>query len=132
MTTTRIDTRSLVACHDCDLLQHLPAAGSRGRVRCVRCGCVLDHGGHEAVTTPLALAVAASILLLISNSYPLLEFSMQGQRDSTYLLAGIAALFSQGMPLLATVVLLTTLIAPILHIGLLVHIYLPLALGRRP
>ncbi len=36
------------------------------------------------------------------------------------------------MPLLATVVLFTTIVAPMLHIGLLIYLYLPLALGRRP
>lgn len=132
MPTTPNDPRALIACHDCDLLQHLPTAQGRARVRCVRCNCVLDHQGHEEITAPLALALAALVLLIVSSSFPLLEFSMQGQRDSTYLVGGIQGLFGQGMPLLATVVLLTTLVAPLLHIGLLIHLYLPLWLGRRP
>ena len=81
---------------------------------------------------PLALGVAALILLVVSNSFPLLEFRIQGQRDSTYLLAGIQALYGQGMPLLASVVLLTTVIAPGLHVGLLIYVYLPLCLRRQP
>ena len=126
------DSRMLIACHDCDLLQHLPAGAGRGRVRCVRCDCVLDYQGREAITAPLALALAALVLLIVSNIFPLLEFSIQGQRDVTYLLAGIRALFDEGMALLAAVVLLTTLIAPALHIGLLIYLYLPLSLRRRP
>jgi paraquat-inducible protein A len=93
---------------------------------------VLDYQGREAITAPLALALAALVLLIVSNIFPLLEFSIQGQRDVTYLLAGIRALFDEGMPLLAAVVLLTTLIAPALHIGLLIYLYLPLSLRRRP
>jgi paraquat-inducible protein A len=125
-------SRDLVACHACDLLQRLPPEQGRGRVLCHRCGTVLHYRGRDPVTLPLALALSAMILLVVSNAFPLLEFSIQGRQDSTYLLAGIAQLLAQGMPLLALVVLLTTVVAPVLHIGLLVYLYLPLALGRRP
>jgi paraquat-inducible protein A len=132
MLNPAVDTPQLIACHDCDLLQTLPHEAATGRVRCVRCGRVLHHMGRDAVHTPLALAVTASILLLLSNVFPLLEFSLQGQQDATYLIAGVVELFAQGYPVLATSVAATTLIAPVLHIGLLIHIYAPLALGRRP
>jgi paraquat-inducible protein A len=122
----------IVACHECDLVQRLPANPPHGRVRCRRCGYVLHCCGGDLATTPLALGLAALVLFVISNVYPLLEFTLQGQRDTTYLVAGIHQLYLQGMPLLAAVVLLTTLVAPLLHIGLLIYVYLPLALGRRP
>lgn len=122
----------IVACHDCDLLQRLPDEQARGRVRCCRCGCVLHHSGRDPVAVPLALGITALILFILSNSFPLLDFSLSGQRDSTYLLAGIVQLYQQGASLLAGVVLLTTVLAPLLHIGLLIYIYLPLAFERRP
>lgn len=122
----------LVACHECDLLQRLPAERGRGRVRCRRCGCVLHRHGRDAVSVPLALGIAALVLFVLSNAYPLLEFALQGRHDATYLLAGIRELYAQGMPLLASVVLFTTVVAPLLHIGLLIYLYLPLALGWRP
>lgn len=122
----------LVACHECDLLQRLPPEQGRGRVRCRRCGCVLHHQGRDAVIPPLALGVTALILFALSNAFPLIEFGLQGRRDATFLLAGIRELYAQGMPVLASVVLFTTVIAPLLHIGLLIYLYLPLALGWRP
>ena len=122
----------LVACHECDLLQRLPADRARGRVRCRRCGCVLHHQGRDVVSTPLALGFTALVLFVLSNVYPLMDFGLQGQRDSTYLLAGIRELYAQGMPVLASTVLFTTVIAPALHITLLIYLYLPLSLGRRP
>lgn len=132
MQSAPLHHRDLVACHDCDLLQRLPSEPTRGRVRCSRCGCVLDHGGRDPVTIPLALGVTALILFAVSNAFPLLDFSLSGQRDSTYLLAGIEQLYAQGARVLAATVLLTTVIAPLLHIGLLIYIYLPLSFGRRP
>ena len=121
----------LVACHDCDLLQRLPAERGRGRVRCRRCGCVLHHRGHDVVALPLALGITALVLFVLSNAFPLLEFGLQGQRASSYLLGGISELYAQGMPLLAGVVLLTTVVAPLLHIALLIYLYLPLLFGWR-
>ncbi len=122
----------LIACHECDLLQRLPAEHLAGRVRCRRCGCVLDHGGHDPINPPLALGFTALILFVLSNSFPLLDFSLGGQHASTYLLAGIQQLYAQGAILLAGVVLFTTIIAPLLHISLLIYVFLPLSLGRRP
>jgi len=84
------------------------------------------------VVTPLALGFTALILFVLSNSFPLLDFGLQGHRDATFLLAGIRELHTQGSPVLAAVVAFTTLIAPLLHIGLLIYLFLPLALRRRP
>ncbi|MCG6966870.1 MAG: paraquat-inducible protein A [Chromatiaceae bacterium] len=132
MSDVTLHHHDLVACHECDLLQHLPSERRGGRVRCRRCGCVLHHSGHDIVAVPLALGITALILFALSNAFPLLEFALQGQRDATYLLAGIRELYAQQMPILASVVLFTTVIAPLLHIALLIYIYLPLSLGHRP
>jgi paraquat-inducible protein A len=122
----------LVACHECDLLQRLPSRAPAGRLCCARCGAVLHRHGRDMIELPLALALAGLVLFALSNLYPLLEFRLQGSSDTTYLLAGIAALYAQGMPILATVVLFTTVLAPALHLALLIYVYGALRLGRRP
>jgi paraquat-inducible protein A len=129
---THHSTDQIIACHECDAVQRVPPEPPQGRVRCARCGYVLHRCSGDLVATPLALALAAAVLFVISNTYPLMDFTLQGYRDSTYLLAGIRQLYAQGMPMLATVVLLTTFVAPLMHILLLVYVYLPLAFGRRP
>lgn len=132
MQTVPLHHHDLVACHECDLLQRLPAEHAKGRVRCRRCGCVLHHAGRDVIAVPLALGVTALILFVLSNAFPLLDFSLSGQHDSTYLLAGIRQLYAQDAVLLAGVVLFTTIVAPLLHVGLLIYIYLPLQFDRRP
>ena len=132
MNAPALHHHDLVACHECDLLQRLPAEHEHGRLACRRCGCVLHHGGRDPVAVPLALGVAALILLVLSITFPLLDFGLRGHHDTTYLLAGIRQLYAQQAPILASIVLFTTVIAPALHVGLLIYIYLPLQLGRRP
>ena len=64
------------------------------------------------MSTPLALGFTALVLFVLSNVYPLMDFGLQGHRDNTYLLAGIRELYAQGMPVLASTVCFTTVIAP--------------------
>lgn len=132
MSQRAIQHHDLIACHECDLLQRLPHADRGERVRCRRCGCVLHRSGRDLVVAPLALGLTALVLFVVSNSYPLLEFDLNGYRDSSYLVAGIRQLYAQQMPILATTVLFTTIVAPLLHVALLIYVYLPLALRVQP
>jgi len=125
-------TSPLTACHDCDLAQRLPPAPSHGSLRCARCGAVLRRYTGDPVEIPLALVLTALVLFVLSHSFPLLEFSIQGQTSASYIVAGAQQLWLQGKPALAVLVLLTTLIAPALHIGLMIYILGPLWLGRQP
>lgn len=122
----------LIACHECDQLQHLPQLSGSACVRCVRCGYVLLRGGADPVSAPLALGITAAILLAMSFLFPLLDFRIQGQLEVTYLLDGILELMQQGQVLLGLLVLFTTFLVPLAQIALLIHVFLPLALGRRP
>lgn len=122
----------LIACHDCDLLQRIPAAASGQRVRCCRCGSVLRRSHHDRFGAITALALTAAVLFVLANVFPLLGFGLQGRYDEAHLIAGIGQLYQQGMPWLGTAVLATTIVLPGLHIALLVYLYVPLSLGRRP
>jgi paraquat-inducible protein A len=132
MSTATAPHPDLVACHECDLVQRLPATAARARIRCHRCGCMLHRSGGDPLATPLALALASLVLFLLSNVFPIMAFTLRGVSDTTYLLGGIYQLYAEGRALLAGVVLLTTFVAPLLHIALLIYLYLPLSLGRRP
>lgn len=80
----------------------------------------------------MALAVAAFVLFVLSHSFPLLDFRIQGQSSASYILAGAQQLWLQDKPMLSVLIVLTTLIAPALHIGLMLYILGPLWLGRQP
>lgn len=123
---------TFIACPECDLLQRVPGSRSVSQVSCGRCRYVLYRPGVDLVNTPLALALTALVLFVVSNAFPLLDVNLQGRQESTYLLGGIEQLFHQGRPLLALVVLFTTLLAPSAHIMLLIYLFLPLSMGRRP
>jgi paraquat-inducible protein A len=77
-----------------------------------------------------ALAVAAAVLFVISNSFPFLTFDMQGRETETTLATGVSDLWQEGYGELAALVLATTIVAPLFQILLLLYLLLPLRYRR--
>ena len=122
----------LTACADCDLLQRLGEVRPGFTARCGRCGGVLRRSRPNGLERTLALAFAAAMLFAVAQAFPFLSFDMKGQVTQTTLLSGVFDLYEQGLPEIAALVLLTSVLAPMAQIGLLLWVLLPLQLGRRP
>lgn len=123
---------SLIACHDCDLLLHLPRVPEGEAARCRRCGAILRQRRRKAIERTLALSLAAAVLFAVAQAFPFLSFEMRGQVTQTTLLTGILDLYEQGLPEISALVLTTTVLAPFLQIALLLYVLLPIHLGRMP
>jgi paraquat-inducible protein A len=123
---------TLVACHDCDLLQRLAALAEGETARCGRCGGVLRRRRRNPVERTLALSFAAAVLFVVSQSFPFLSFDMKGQVTQTTLLTGVLDLYAQGLPEVSALVFFTSVLAPLLQISLLLYVLLPVHLGRVP
>jgi len=122
----------LVACHDCDLLHHLGPVAEGVTARCRRCSGVLRRRRRNGIERTLALSIAAAVLLAVANAFPFLSFDMKGQVTETTLLTGVFDLYEQGVPEIATLVLATSFLAPLLQVALLLYVLLPVQLGRVP
>jgi paraquat-inducible protein A len=79
----------------------------------------------------LALAVAGMILFVVANSFPFLAMKMQGNVTQTTLATGVQALYEQDRPLVATLVLFTTIAAPFLQLLALLIVLGSLKTGVR-
>ncbi|ETX03008.1 MAG: hypothetical protein ETSY1_01620 [Candidatus Entotheonella factor] len=121
-----------IACHECDLLQQLPPVPLGGTAKCLRCSNVLYRHKHDSLNRTLAFSLAGLILLSIANAFPFLAFKMQGQVTETRLITGVFDLYAQGMLVLATLVLLTTICIPAVQLMLLLYVLVPLKFGRIP
>lgn len=122
----------VVACHECDLLHRLVPLRAGGEARCTRCGALLrrlPRGGLEAA---LALFLAAFILFVTTNAFPLLELHWGGRTGLCTLPSSVLALFDADMPVLALMVLLPSLLFPLLLFLSALWLLLPLWQGRRP
>lgn len=122
----------LRACHECDLLHRIDLRSIARVARCRRCGAVLFRRKEDSLDRTLAFTLAGLILFAVANSFPFLEFEMQGQVTQTTLITGIRELQIQGMWQLAMVVFLTVILAPLLQLLGLVYVLLPLKGKRIP
>jgi len=123
---------SLIACHDCDMIQRLPHISEGGTVQCVRCGAVLHQKKRNSIERTLALTMAGLVLFGLANTFPFLAFKLEAQVRQTTLLTGIRELYAQGMPELSLVVLLTTVLVPLTQMMCMLYILLPLKFKRIP
>ncbi len=119
-----------IACHDCDLLHDVRPLPRGSVALCSRCGAVLYRHKRNPLDRTLAMALTGLILFCVANTFPFLAIKSAGLTRETTLITGIAELFRQQMPLVAILVLLTTMLVPLLELCTLLYIFVPLKLGR--
>jgi paraquat-inducible protein A len=121
-----INPTQLIACHECDLLQreiHLPEGGE---AHCNRCGAMLYRSSPRSLENSLAFALAAAILFVIANIYPLLGIEMQGNPNATHLFGAVRYLWNHKMHLIAALTGVTAILVPALEITMMIYLLLPL------
>jgi len=122
----------MIACHECDLLHRVRPLPVGTQARCTRCGAVLYRRRHNSLDRTLALNIAGLILFALANSFPFLAMNFEGQHQQIVLLTGIREMYRQGLPEIAVLVLLTTIISPLVQLTGLFYVLLPLKLDRLP
>ena len=68
---------ALIACPECDVLQRGAPLPRRSVARCVRCNRVLYRPYDENLDAPLAFTLAAAILFVIANAFPIVGLELQ-------------------------------------------------------
>ena len=90
--------QTLMACHDCDLIQRLPHISDTGTVQCIRCGAVLHQKERNSIERTLVLTMAGLVLFGVANSFPFQAFMLQAHVRQSTLLTEIEEPYAQGMP----------------------------------
>jgi paraquat-inducible protein A len=98
-----------VSCHTCGLVS-LPSAGHD---ECPRCGSHLHARKPNAVTRAWALLIAAAILYIPANYYPVLQFIQLGSGAPSTILGGVVELLDAGMLPLAALVFCASVAVPL-------------------
>ncbi|HVS77654.1 MAG TPA: paraquat-inducible protein A [Steroidobacteraceae bacterium] len=120
-----------VACPDCGLVQRLPTVRARHIAECRRCARLLAGPAAGRVDAPLALALAAILLLVPATIQPLLRVASHGAGRTCWLWSGIDGLWREGFAGLAAVVAAFSLAFPYLYLAALIAVLASLRLGVR-
>lgn len=120
----------LLACRHCDLLQQEVALARHHDAHCVRCGALLYRGTRSRLDWMIALVLASAILFLVSNLFPIAALEKYGAYHATTLAGTALTLYQQDRPLVAALVLMTTIVVPAAELCALLYMLLPLHAGR--
>ena len=125
-------THHLIACHECDLLQREIALPPGRVARCARCGAKLYRTENRSIDHTLAMTLAAAVLFIMANAFPIIGLQIQATRNDTSLISAVHTLWNQGMWPVAGLVFFTTFLVPAIALATMIHILLAMRRGRIP
>jgi paraquat-inducible protein A len=127
-----MSSADLIACHECDLLQRNVAVAPGAAIRCARCGATLARRPRHGIDRSLPLFLAAAILFVLANAFPIVTLQLQGDETDATLLRAAQVLYDEHRPEVALLVLVTGVLAPAMQIGTALYLLVALRLRRVP
>lgn len=115
---------SLIICEHCDSLYEATPLQKGETATCSRCGAVLARPTRLNLEQLLALTIAAAVLFVFANIFPVVSISMQGLSNEVTLWSSVEALAQGRITLIALVAGLSIIFAPMLQIILLFWVLL--------
>jgi paraquat-inducible protein A len=103
---TRVATLS---CTTCDLVQPIDCGGEK----CPRCGARLHARKPYAMMRTTALLIAAALLVLPANIYPMDISSHLGETQNYTIFTGVRELFESGLWPLGVIIFCTSILIPV-------------------
>ena len=125
-------TNNLVACPECDALHREIPLAPGGVAECARCGATLFREKAHSLDRTLAIMVAAAIVFVCANTFPLFSIDAQGVSSSSTLFGTVVALQETGWPLIALIVFLSVIAFPLVQLAAALYILVPIRLGFVP
>ena len=127
-----MSSHAFIACLECDLLHRQPHLPRGGEARCTRCGArIYRRGSVDANQRALALTIAACILFLVANAFPIVGLEMQGKHTSATLVGAVMGMWDDGARAVATLVFVTTILVPAAELVGVIWVLLALRRGNR-
>lgn len=121
---------ALIACQECDLLQHEVVLAPYCVALCSRCNAHLYRDTPHGLDRTLALTLSSTFLFILANLFPLVGLEMQKNHHATTLLGAVRLLYEQDLLLVAGLLLTTTVMVPAIELTAMLYILLPLRLGH--
>ena len=97
----------LAVCHTCMALNDVDAG------RCSRCGSTVHSRVPESLQRTMALLIAAAIMYIPANIYPIMTTEHLGQSIDSTIIGGVALLWKMHSYPIALVILLASVLVPI-------------------
>ncbi len=121
-----------VSCHECDQICKVSISGAKGRLKCPICDNVLYKHNEKMAENMFALSLSAFLLFIIVMVFPFMSFTIPGNTSDATFTSSIIYLFSDEQWMMATIILITTVIVPFTRIVLYLTLFGSLYFGKIP
>lgn len=108
--------REAILCRCCDLAVQIDALQPGARAQCPRCGSKVSERKPDSLQRTAALSLAALVLYVPANIYPILRMELYGAYSESTVWDGCARLFQDGMWFVAIIVFLASILIPLLKL----------------
>ncbi len=119
----------LLGCHVCGLLMQAPGGDAHQSLLCPRCQARVHARKPDTLSRTWALLVAAIILYIPANVFPVMTVIKMGRGVPDTILSGVQHLFESGMWFLALVVFVASIVVPVMKIGVLIYLLISVQIG---
>jgi paraquat-inducible protein A len=123
----------VLSCSTCGLLQRVDSLPSGRVAECARCGSRLSEGPRGSLALTAALALAALILYVPANVYPIMRMHFHGAYSENTVWDGVVALADHDQWFVAIVVFLASIVIPVMKLTGLLYLVITIrfSIGRR-
>jgi paraquat-inducible protein A len=109
-------SQTVLICRVCDLRQRIDSLPNGMVAACSRCGTLLRQAWSGSLDHTAAFSVAALLLYVPANIYPILRMELHGIYTESTLWNGCVRLLQDGQWLVAIIVFLASLLIPLLKL----------------
>src|SRR5947208_4286022 len=104
---------SVLACDTCGLAQRVQALEPGTTAECIRCGSPIMSRPLSGVQTTAALTIAARVLYVPANIYPILRMNLYGTYSANTIWDGVVSLMQYNGYFVAAIVRLASIVWPL-------------------
>ena len=108
--------QTITTCPFCGLVQTIPGLAPNAVAECGRCGSTLIRNKAYSIERTLAFSLAALILYIPANIYPILRMEWYGAYSENTVWEGCVRLWEDREWLVASVVFLASIVIPLLKL----------------
>jgi paraquat-inducible protein A len=121
---------SVVSCDTCGLVQVMDRLPPRTAAECIRCGSFIAAGASAArLEVTAALSLAALVLYVPANSYPILKMYLHGSYSENTIWDGVVALMNHNEWAVAAIVFLASMVIPLVKLAGLLALVVTARIG---
>ena len=126
-----MERSNVVSCPTCGLRQLVEPLPPNRTAECARCGSFLAAGARGSLQATAAFAIAALVLYVPANIYPILRMHFYGAYSESTVWDGVVSLAQHDQWFVAAIVFVASIAIPLVKLVVLLYLVITTTLHRR-